>query len=107
MPADVSRSRCASARAGGPTRRFRGLIDDVRVYGRVLDEQEIAALALGESIDRDRAQAGGRSEAQIEEAALRSYFLENAAPRKFAQAWEQLTALRLRKRTSWSAPSPL
>src|SRR5215467_9565160 len=36
---------------GGPERRFRGRINDVRVYRRVLDSQEIAALALGESID--------------------------------------------------------
>src|SRR5262249_50599906 len=35
---------------GGPERRFRGRIDDVRVYSRVLDSEEIAALALGESI---------------------------------------------------------
>ncbi len=35
----------------GPERRFRGQIDEVRVYSRVLNEDEIAALALGESID--------------------------------------------------------
>src|SRR5262249_53751520 len=35
----------------GPARRFRGLIDGVHIYGRVLHEEEIAALALGESID--------------------------------------------------------
>ena len=36
---------------GGPQRRFRGRIDDVRVYGRLLNGQEIEALALGESIN--------------------------------------------------------
>ena len=35
----------------GPARRFRGLIDGIHIYGRVLGEQDIAALALGESID--------------------------------------------------------
>jgi hypothetical protein len=30
---------------GGPERRFRGRIDDVRIYGRMLNAQEIAALA--------------------------------------------------------------
>ena len=35
----------------GPARRFRGLIDGVHIYGRVLGEQDIAALALGETID--------------------------------------------------------
>src|SRR5262249_20674734 len=78
----------------GPERRFRGLIDGVHIYGRVLHEQEIAALALGESVDAiARKPAPGRSE--IERDTLRSYFFENAAPQEIREAWDKLTTLRL------------
>ena len=54
---------------GGPERRFRGLIDDVHIYGRVLDERGDRGAGAGR-IDRcDRAQAGRRSAAEIEKTA--------------------------------------
>jgi hypothetical protein len=78
----------------GPESRFRGLIDGVHIYGRVLHEQEMAALALGESVDAiARKPAPERSE--IERGALRSYFFENAAPQEIREAWGKLTTLRL------------
>jgi hypothetical protein len=78
----------------GPDRRFRGLIEDIHIYGRVLGDQDIAALALDESINAIASKPeSGRNE--IEKAALRSYFLTNGAPQEIRQAWEKLTALRL------------
>jgi hypothetical protein len=93
MPADVSPSRCASAQARVPPRRFRGLIDGIHIYGQVLQEREIAALALGESIDAiARKPAPARTE--IENEVLRFYFLENAAPQEIRETRVKLTALR-------------
>ncbi len=81
---------------GGPERIFRGSIGDVRVYERVLDPQEIAALALGESIDA----IATKPEAQrteIENLELRRYYLADAAPAGVRDAWKRLTELRLEK----------
>src|SRR5262249_3726310 len=44
----------------GKDQRFKGNIDDVWVYGRVLTSEEVAALALGESLN----EIAGKSEAQ-------------------------------------------
>src|SRR5439155_10589024 len=60
----------------------------------VLNEGEIAALALGESMGTiAHKPAPGRTE--IENNVLRSYFLENAAPPEIRDAWVKLTALRV------------
>ncbi len=81
---------------GGPERRFRGRIDDVRVYSRVLEAPEIASLALGESIQEIAAKPqSARSE--IERLQLRWYYLDHIAPPELQQAWKQLTALRQEK----------
>jgi hypothetical protein len=77
----------------GAAKRFRGLIDGIHIYGRVLQEREIAALALGESIDAiARKPAPARTE--IENEVLRFYFLENAAPQEIRETRVKLTALR-------------
>jgi hypothetical protein len=81
---------------GGPERRFRGRIDDVRVYKRALDSQEIAALALGESIDAIAAKPEAQRN-EIERLQLRWYYLENAAAPDVRDAWKRLTALRQEK----------
>ena len=80
---------------GGPAQRFRGLIDGVHIYGRVLHDQEIAALALGESVDAiARKPAAERTRSRKD--AIRSYFLENAAPPgNSASVGRSLPALRL------------
>ena len=81
---------------GGPERRFRGRIDDVRVYERVLDSQEIAALALGESLDSIAAKPEAQR-SEIENLQMRRYYLANAAPPDVRDAWKRVTALRLEK----------
>lgn len=80
----------------GPEQRFRGRVDDVRVYSTVLSPAEIESLALGESLNEiaarpqsSRAAAAGRQ--------LRWYFLENAAPEQTRLEWKRLTALKLEK----------
>jgi hypothetical protein len=78
----------------GPNRRFRGLIEGIHIYGRVLGDEDIAGLALGESINSIAGKPEtGRS--PVEKSALRSYFLVNGAPQEIRQALEKLTALRL------------
>ncbi len=62
----------------GPERRFRGLIDNVQIYGRVLDTNEIAAMSVGLSVNAIAAKpAASRTEAEQKQ--LRWYFLEHAA----------------------------
>jgi hypothetical protein len=78
----------------GPAGRFRGLIDGVHIYGRVLHEPEITALALGESIG-SIAQKPASERTPNEKDTIRSYFLENAAPQQIKDAWVKLSALRL------------
>jgi hypothetical protein len=80
----------------GPERRFHGLIDDVRVYGRVLKENEIAALASGDSVN-DIAQKPVNTRSAVENLKIRSMFLESAAPAEAQAAWKSLTALRQEK----------
>jgi hypothetical protein len=81
---------------GGPERRFRGRIDDVRIYARVLDAQEIASLALGESVQEIAAKPR-EARSEIERLQLRWYYLEHMAPPDLQQAWKGLTALRQEK----------
>src|SRR5262249_43470545 len=71
-------------------------IDDVRVYGRVLDGQEIAALALGETISNIAAKAGSQRD-EVEKLQLRWYYLENVAAPEVRDAWSRIKALRLEK----------
>jgi hypothetical protein len=64
---------------GGPERKFRGRIDDVAVYSRILDAAEIRALARQPKGPED----------------LRYwYFLENAAPETYSKPWKTLLSLK-------------
>ncbi|PYT28898.1 MAG: hypothetical protein DMG58_17500, partial [Acidobacteria bacterium] len=76
----------------GPERRFRGLISDVRVYGRVLNQDEISAMALGEPM-RAMVQKPDADRTVIERLALRWYFLASAAAPEWRDAWERLANL--------------
>src|SRR5207244_12107140 len=78
---------------GGLEKRFRGRIDEVRIYARVLDGQEIAALALGAAIAEIAAKPAATRSA-IEKLQLRADYLENLAPPQTRDAWKWLTALR-------------
>lgn len=81
---------------GGPANRFRGQIDDVRVYNVALSPRHAAVVATGESIAEIAVvPAATRTEAQAEKISL--YFLENQSPPRVRQAWQDLTAGRRKK----------
>ncbi|HEV1285341.1 MAG TPA: DUF1553 domain-containing protein [Bryobacteraceae bacterium] len=63
----------------GKERRFRGRIDEVRVYRRVLDERDLAVLALGESVNEIARKSDARRSA-AEKFETRSAYLATAAP---------------------------
>jgi mono/diheme cytochrome c family protein len=76
----------------GPERRFRGQIDDVRVYSRVLEQDEIAVLAAGEPIN-EIARKPSQQRSEIETLQLHSYYLDNIAPQDIRDARRQLASL--------------
>ena len=76
----------------GPERRLRGQIDDVRVYSRVLNQDEIAVLASGESLN-DIARKPEPQRTRIEKLQLNSYYVENVAPQDIHDASGKLAAL--------------
>ncbi len=81
----------------GPQRRFRGLVDEVRIWARVLADDEMAALAAPlETL------AGKPERRRI----LRWYYLDHAAPDSTREAWRSLTALhREREKLERSFPT--
>src|SRR5579864_7597958 len=81
---------------GGPEERFRGLIDDVRVYNEALSAGDAELIANLDSIsDIAALPAEKRSKPQVHK--LRAYYLENQAPEPIARAWRNLVALRKQK----------
>jgi len=76
----------------GPERRFRGHIDDFRVYARALKQDEISVLAMGETLN-EIAHKPEQQRSEIEEFQLRSYYLENIAPQEVRDAGRQLADL--------------
>jgi mono/diheme cytochrome c family protein len=78
---------------GGTDERFEGQIDDVRVYGRALDEDEVTLVAETGTLSAIAAiPAGQRTERQARK--LRAAFLEQAAPPAIRSAWQEILALR-------------
>jgi hypothetical protein len=78
---------------GGPANRFRGHIDDVRIYNVALTPNHAAVVATGESIDEiARVAEPRRTAAQREKITL--HFLENHAPPAVRRAWAELVAVR-------------
>jgi hypothetical protein len=89
---------------GGPANRFRGLIDEVRVYSVALSSEQAAVVATGESMGEIAAiPPSRRSEAQAEK--IRHYFVENQAPAQIRQAWQDLAGAR-REREQFSDRLP-
>lgn len=76
----------------GPERRFRGQIDEVRVYSRVLDDRDLAVLALGESVN-DIARKPDSERSEAERLEVRSAYLAEAAPGEIRKLSEHLDAL--------------
>ena len=87
---------------GGPENRFRGYVDDVRVYKVVLRPDEAAVVATSSSIAEILAlPSEKRSRLQSEK--IKLYFLEEQAPAEIQQAWAQVRDLRAQKQKFWES----
>jgi mono/diheme cytochrome c family protein len=81
---------------GGPQFRFKGAIDEVRIYSRALDADEIAALACADSLEKIAAiPAANRARAQALK--IHGAFLAQAAPDELKQARDTLVELKRQK----------
>jgi mono/diheme cytochrome c family protein len=81
---------------GGPEGRFRGEVEDVRVYNRVLEPDEAAVVATAESVSTLAAlPAEKRSPPQIQK--MRACFLDTEAPEPVRRARRELIELRRRR----------
>jgi Protein of unknown function (DUF1553)/Protein of unknown function (DUF1549)/Concanavalin A-like lectin/glucanases superfamily/Planctomycete cytochrome C len=76
----------------GPERRFRGQIDEVRVYSRVLDDRDLAVLALGEPVN-DVARKPDARRSAVENFEMRSAYLSSAAPADIRSLSERIDAI--------------
>src|SRR5262249_40492078 len=78
---------------GGPDGRFNGLVDEVRVYGRVIEPAEASVLAVaatpGEIVAKPVAE---RTAAETDK--LRALFVAKVAPEEIRAAHEALRAAR-------------
>ena len=89
---------------GGQQFRFKGAIDEVRIYSRALDADEIATLACADSLEKIAAiPAADRTRAQALK--LHGAFLEQAAPNELKQARDRLIELK-RQRQSFEDDLP-
>jgi hypothetical protein len=85
--------RVGSKTLGSP---FRGVLDDLRLYNRVLSSREVEELALHY---RPRAVLSGVTGKRSPQEAtdIRDYFLTNAAPDALRTAYSELKALRIQR----------
>jgi hypothetical protein len=78
---------------GGPQFRFKGGLDEVRIYSRALDTDEIAALACADSLEKIAAiPPANRARAQAQK--IHGAFLAQAAPDELRQARDRLVELK-------------
>lgn len=78
---------------GGREGRFHGSLDDVRVYGRALDEDEVRIVATVETISDIATMAPEHRPAGLA-LKMRACFLAEAAPAAVRDAWTNLARLR-------------
>ncbi len=76
---------------GGPAPRFKGLIDEARVYDRALRPEEAIALAAPDSLSE---LAALKEPTAAQKASLRLAFREQHAPPKIRKAFARVLALR-------------
>ncbi|MCI0660072.1 MAG: DUF1553 domain-containing protein [Acidobacteria bacterium] len=78
---------------GGPQFRFKGALDEVRLYSRLLDESEIATLACADSLEKIAGTIpANRTRAQALK--LHYAFVSQAAPVDLKQAYKKLSDLK-------------
>ncbi len=78
---------------GGSDGRFRGALDDVRVYRRALDADQVRVAAAVETIGDIAAMAPEHRPTGLT-LKIRSCFLNEAAPPAIREAWRQVVELR-------------
>jgi hypothetical protein len=76
----------------GASRRFKGLLDDIRIYREVLSGNELSALAAGAPI-QELARKPADQRSNIDRFQLRRYFLEYAAPADVREAFAKQLSL--------------
>ena len=83
---------------GGPRFRFKGAIDEARVYSRALDPDEIATLAYAESLEKIAViPPANRTRAQALK--IHGAFLAQAAPDELKRARNKLVELKEQKQS--------
>jgi mono/diheme cytochrome c family protein len=88
-----SRNTLKIGAGGGPKFRFKGALDEVRIYSRTLAADEIAALACADSLETIAAiSAKKRTPAQAWK--IHQAFLDSSAPEEVKQAHAKLAALK-------------
>ena len=81
---------------GGPQFRFKGALDEVRIYSRALAEDEINVLACADSLEKILTIAeANRTPAQAQK--LQLAFVAQAAPDELKQAYNQIIELNQQK----------
>ncbi|HEU0174055.1 MAG TPA: DUF1553 domain-containing protein [Blastocatellia bacterium] len=89
---------------GGPQFRFKGAIDEARIYSRALDVDEIASLACADPLEKILAiPAPNRTRAQALK--LHGAFMAQAAPNELKQARDRVIELK-RQRQSFEDDLP-
>lgn len=78
---------------GGPSGRFHGLIDDVRIYDHVLPPEDVGQIAVTELVQTIVGIVPGDRTAE-QRYKVHYYFLERQAPEKINLAWRRLADLR-------------
>ncbi len=78
---------------GGPETRFRGLVDEVRIYDRPLNEEEVQVVATARPIG-EIAKLKESERSRPESAKLRLAFLNEGAPLRIRAAWRQMREAR-------------
>ncbi|MBI1899225.1 MAG: DUF1553 domain-containing protein [Acidobacteria bacterium] len=81
---------------GGVTRPYRGQLDDIRLYGRLLSGSELASLAVHDPV-RALLFDASKKRTKEQKNRLRDYFLTYAAPGNYQQVYAELMALEKRK----------
>ncbi|MGH9935346.1 MAG: DUF1549 domain-containing protein, partial [Blastocatellia bacterium] len=81
---------------GGPRFRFKGALDEARIYSRALDADEIAALACADSLEKIAAVPAARR-ARAQALKIHGAFLAQAAPDELKRARNDLVELKRQK----------
>ena len=81
---------------GGVGSRFRGLIDDVRIYDRALSADEVMVVSTATAIN-DIAKKSQDQRSPAERDKIRAYFLQHHAPKPIRRAHQAIRDLNQRK----------